>query len=137
LFFVVVVGFLFHYYLVLLGCFLQGTSTQATAPEKSTPVEQDNNKTPNENSQNEPLSEQDNNETPDQQQEDNAVTEQTNTPEESTPVTQDNNWAFYCCLAQLGCSFQVQWLVCWVVFLYGSDQQFYFLKIVHPLLSVA
>jgi hypothetical protein len=25
------------------------TSTQATAPEKSTPVEQDNNKTPNEN----------------------------------------------------------------------------------------
>jgi hypothetical protein len=33
----------------------------------------------------------DNNETPDQQQEDNAVTEQTNTPEESTPVTQDNN----------------------------------------------
>jgi hypothetical protein len=36
------------------------TSTQATAPEKSTPVEQDNNKTPNENSQNEPSSEQDN-----------------------------------------------------------------------------
>jgi hypothetical protein len=32
------------------------TSTQATAPEKSTPVEQDNNKTPNENSQNEPSS---------------------------------------------------------------------------------
>jgi hypothetical protein len=29
-------------------------STQATAPEKSTLVEQDNNKTPNENSQNEP-----------------------------------------------------------------------------------
>ncbi|WP_143243202.1 C80 family cysteine peptidase, partial [Bathymodiolus azoricus thioautotrophic gill symbiont] len=72
------------------------TSTQATAPEKSTPVEQDNNKTPNENSQDEPSSEQDNNETPDQQQEDNTVTEQTeteqtNTPEESTPVTQDNN----------------------------------------------
>jgi cobalamin biosynthesis protein CobT len=55
------------------------TSTQATAPEKSTPVEQDNNKTPNENSQNEPSSEQDNNETPDQQQEDNTVTEQTET----------------------------------------------------------
>ncbi|CAB5496219.1 hypothetical protein AZO1586I_1, partial [Bathymodiolus thermophilus thioautotrophic gill symbiont] len=74
------------------------TSTQATAPEKSTPVEQDNNKTPNENSQDEPSSEQDNNETPDQQQENNAVTEQTeteqtntNTPEESIPVTQDNN----------------------------------------------
>jgi hypothetical protein len=31
---------------------------------------QDNNKTPNENSQDEPSSEQDNNETPDQQQED-------------------------------------------------------------------
>ncbi|SSC10525.1 hemagglutinin repeat-containing protein, partial [thiotrophic endosymbiont of Bathymodiolus puteoserpentis (Logatchev)] len=72
------------------------TSTQATAPEKSTPVEQDNNKTPNENSQDEPSSEQDNNETPDQQQEDNTVTEQTeteqtNTPEKSTPVEQDNN----------------------------------------------
>jgi hypothetical protein len=64
---------------------------QTNTPEKRTPVEQDNNKTPNENSQDEPSSEQDNNETPDQQQEDNAVTEQTNTPKESTPVTQDNN----------------------------------------------
>jgi hypothetical protein len=26
------------------------------------------------------------------------------------------HWAFYCCLAQLECSFQVQWLVCWLVF---------------------